>query len=207
MPLIKNIIAVVNLFALFRGINYLLSHTVFSLLPPSRQHQLWQAYFVISLGWGLRIPVFSYVILLSILSFYLLVLSFFDTDYFLLPDSFTFGLLCWGLVMNSTRYGLISPSASFNGFFAGFMLFYSIYLIGYAVYQNCVLGFGDVKLFSALGAWCGLDVLPYILCIASLFGLVVYSVLFLTVRKSVSKIAFGPCLAFAALIVLFIELR
>ena len=206
MPLIKNIITVTNLFSLFRGGYYLLPFSVLSLLSESRQHQLWLTFFWVCLGWSLRFSSFSCVILLSILSFYLLALSFFDADYFLLPDSLTFGLLFWGFLINSTCYGLIPFKASFNGFIASFLLFYSIYLLGYSVYQNSVLGFGDVKLFSALGAWCGLDLLPYILCIASLLGITIYGVLFLTIKIAIKKIAFGPCLAFAALTVLFIQL-
>ncbi|MEQ4922936.1 prepilin peptidase [Proteus hauseri] len=207
MPLIKNIIAAVNLFALFRGINYVLPHSVLSLLPISRQNQLWQAYFVVCVGFGLKIPVFSFVIILSVLSFYLLALSFFDADYFLLPDSLTFWLLFWGLLINSTCYGLISFDASFYGFLVGFTLLYSVHLLGGVIYQNGVLGFGDVKLFSALGAWCGLTLLPYILFVASLLGMIVYGVLFMTTKAPVAKIAFGPCLAFSTLIVLLIKLR
>ncbi|MBG3079769.1 prepilin peptidase [Proteus mirabilis] len=136
------------------------------------------------------------------LTFYLLTLSIFDADYFLLPNDLTFWLLFLGLSINYTTYGLVLFHHAFYGFLMGTGLFYGIYLWGYFIYQECVLGFGDVKLFGAIGAWCGFEKLPYILLGASLLGLCVYCIVLITTKEYLNKVAFGSCLSFSTLMVL-----
>ncbi|MEB6857674.1 A24 family peptidase [Proteus cibi] len=132
----------------------------------------------------------------------MLILSFFDADYFLLPNTLTYWLIFLGLLCNYTTYGLVPFDHAFYGFLGGVGLFYGIYLWGYLIYQKCVLGFGDVKLFGAIGAWCGVEKLPYILLLGSFLGLSVYFSVLITIKNRIKKVAFGSCLAFSTLMVL-----
>ncbi|MEQ5226517.1 A24 family peptidase [Proteus cibi] len=179
-----------------------LPFSLLSLLPKTRRKQLVISYIIVCLYWFFSISSLSLLILLSILSFYLLILSFFDADYFLLPNTLTYWLIFLGLLCNYTTYGLVPFDHAFYGFLGGVGLFYSIYLWGYLIYQKCVLGFGDVKLFGAIGAWCGVEKLPYILLLGSFLGLSVYFSVLITIKNRIKKVAFGSCLAFSTLMVL-----
>lgn len=186
----------------FMAIKICTFYSLLSLLPKSRRYQLIFSYFVIFLYWVTAINSLSLLIIFSMLTFYLLTLSVFDADYFLLPNDLTFWLLFLGLSINYTTYGLAIFHHAFYGFLMGTGLFYGVYLWGYFIYQKCVLGFGDVKLFGAIGAWCGVEKLPYILLGASLLGLCVYCIVLITTKEYLNKVAFGSCLSFSTLMVL-----
>ncbi|MBG5971999.1 MULTISPECIES: prepilin peptidase [Proteus] len=196
----------VSLFSFFNyffiGIKFFVFYSLLSLLPKHRRYQLAFSYFAIFLYWISTYNSLNLLIILSILTFYLLTLSFFDSDYFLLPNNLTFWLLFLGLSCNYTTYGLVSFHHAFYGFLIGTGLFYGVYLWGYFIYQKCVLGFGDVKLFGAIGAWCGFEKLPYILLGGSFLGLCVYCSVLITTKEYLNKVAFGSCLSFSTLIVL-----
>lgn len=172
------------------------------LLSKARREQFTFSYLIICFYWATSIRSFSLLIIFSILTFYLLTLSFFDADYFLLPNNLTFWLIFLGLSCNYTTFGLVPFEHAFYGFLVGAGVFYGIYLWGYFIYQKCVLGFGDVKLFSAIGAWCGFEKLPYILLLGSLLGLSVYCGVLLTTKEFLKKVAFGSCLSFSTLMIL-----
>lgn len=207
MSLFKNNSLFVNFLVLFRYSRYLLPFSMLPYLPLSRRYPLWLGYLISCLYWIVSLPHISLLMVLSVLGFYLFTLAVFDADYFLLPDSLTFGLLSLGFLINNSPYGIISSHKAFYGFLGSFVFFYSIYLLGYFIYQHCVLGFGDVKLFSAIGVWCGLELLPHILLLASLFGLMIYGGIRIATKERITKIAFGSCLAFATLIILYINLK
>ncbi|MEY8503809.1 prepilin peptidase [Proteus faecis] len=186
----------------FVFIKFCLPFSLLFLLPKTRRKQLVISYITVCLYWFFSINSLSLLILLSILSFYLLILSFFDADYFLLPNTLTYWLIFLGLLCNYTAYGLVPFDHAFYGFLSGVGLFYSIYLWGYFICQKCVLGFGDVKLFGAIGAWCGLEKLPYILLLGSFLGLSIYCAVLITIKDRIKKVAFGSCLSFSTLMVL-----
>ncbi|WP_368911449.1 A24 family peptidase [Proteus vulgaris] len=183
-------------------IKFCLPFSLLFLLPKSRRQQLAISYIIICLYWIFSIDSVSLLLILSILSFYLLILSFFDADYFLLPNTLTYWLIFLGLLCNYTAYGLVPFEYAFYGFLGGTGLFYFIYLWGYFICQKCVLGFGDVKLFGAIGAWCGFEQLPYILLLGSFLGLIVYFSVLITINDRIKKVAFGSCLSFSTFMVL-----
>lgn len=183
-------------------INFFLPLSILFLLAKKRCHQFVWSYFITSLYWATSLCSLSLFLTLSVLSFYLLMLSFFDADYFLLPDHLTLLLLIFGVAINMSSYHFIPFYDAFYGFIIGSGLFYSIYLWGYLIYQRCVLGFGDVKLFGAIGMCCGIEKLPYILLLGSFLGVVLYVVIWLTTQEQIKKIPFGSCLAFSTLMVL-----
>ena len=194
------LLSFLNDFLIF--IKFCLPFSLLFLLPKTRRKQLVISYLIICLYWSFSIYSLSLFIILSVLSFYLLMLSFFDADYFLLPNTLTYWLIFLGLLCNYTTYGLVSFEYAFYGFLGGTGLFYSIYLWGYFICQKCILGFGDVKLFGAIGAWCGFEKLPYILLLGSFLGLSVYFAVLITIKDHIKKVAFGSCLSFSTLMVL-----
>lgn len=194
------LLSFLNDFLIF--IKFCLPFSLLFLLPKTRRKQFVISYLIICLYWSFSIYSFSLLIILSVLSFYLLMLSFFDADYFLLPNTLTYWLIFLGLLCNYTTYRLVSFEYAFYGFLGGTGLFYSIYLWGYFICQKCILGFGDVKLFGAIGAWCGFEKLPYILLLGSFLGLGVYFTVLITIKDHIKKVAFGSCLSFSTLMVL-----
>ena len=60
------------------------------------------------------------------------------------------------------------------------------------------MGYGDFKLFAAVGAWLGWQVLPATILIASVVGLI-YALLTIVLRRrqAAQPIPFGPFLAIA----------
>ena len=69
------------------------------------------------------------------------------------------------------------------------------------VYPREAMGFGDVKLMGAIGAFFGWTSIPFTLLVSSLAGSIVGVVLLLTRRVDLQgRIPYGPYLALAALV-------
>ncbi|WP_416431181.1 prepilin peptidase [Piscirickettsia salmonis] len=137
---------------------------------------------------------------LIILSYFLVSLSFIDFYYRYLPNTLTLPLLWLGLLFN------LCPAlhhCSINQAMLGAVIgYYSLQLINLLftrVRNKQGLGGGDIKLFSALGAWFGLNSLPTILFIACLLGLSFSLIQSLYQHKKITCIAFGPFLSLAVL--------
>lgn len=134
----------------------------------------------------------------------LIALTGIDFDEHLLPDSITLPLMWAGLIANS--FGLFTdlPSALW-GAILGYMSLWSVYWAFKLVTGKEGMGFGDFKLLAALGAWLGWSYLPTIILMSSLVGLV-FAVLFMIFsgNKKGAPIAFGPYLAVAGWICLFL---
>ncbi|MEI7704441.1 MAG: prepilin peptidase [Deltaproteobacteria bacterium] len=104
----------------------------------------------------------------------LLALSFIDLDTWLLPHALTIPLLAAGLLLSWA--GLTAaPSliGSALGAGIGWLTFALIAFIGERVLRKEALGFGDVWLLSAIGAWTGAAALLPVILLASLQGTVV----------------------------------
>jgi prepilin signal peptidase PulO-like enzyme (type II secretory pathway) len=122
----------------------------------------------------------------------LILLSWTDIKSYRLPDKLTYPLMIVGLVE-----GYIAD-ATFDrliGMTAGYLIFLTIEYGFRALRGKDGLGRGDAKLLAAGGAWCGWAGLPFIILIASGFGLL--AALILSVRRSTEngRIPFGPFLA------------
>ena len=129
---------------------------------------------------------------------FLIVLSWTDIKHYRLPDKFTFPLIILGLVEG---YIAGEFKARLIGMALGYLAFIAIEYGFKALRGKDGLGRGDAKLLAAGGAWCGWMSLPFIVLIASGFGLL--AALIPSVRKSSEsgRIAFGPFLAFGILMV------
>ncbi|MGJ8525624.1 N-methyltransferase [Halomonadaceae bacterium LMG 33818] len=112
---------------------------------------------------------------LGILEGALLYLSLIDIKRRLLPDYIVMPLLWLGLILNA--FGLFtSAEQALFGAVTGYVCLYAINGFYRLFMQQDGMGYGDVKLFSALGAWAGIQALPVILALAAGLGLLTFMV-------------------------------
>lgn len=131
----------------------------------------------------------------------LLLLTILDLDHYWLPDRLTLPLLAGGLAV---AWWGIGPALDVRaiGAVAGWG---TLAVVG-RFYRwrrgRDGLGGGDPKLFGAIGAWVGWPMLPTILLIASASGLVAVLAARLAGRRvtAMTRVPFGPMLAFAAIV-------
>ena len=140
--------------------------------------------------------------LASLLLLYtLVVLSFIDFDHHLLPDQLTFPLLWLGLICNSQSL-LVSLNDALWGAVAGYLSLWSVYWIFRLLTGRDGLGYGDLKLLAALGAWLGWQALPLVLLLAASSGLCVAMGQKIWRGSADTVLPFGPYLALGGLITL-----
>ena len=104
----------------------------------------------------------------------LLALSFIDLDTWTLPHAITLPLL--GAGVGCSALGLtLAPSlvGSIAGAATGWLSFAAVAFLGERLLKKEALGFGDVWLLGAIGAWTGVAPLLPVVLLASLQGTVV----------------------------------
>jgi leader peptidase (prepilin peptidase)/N-methyltransferase len=127
----------------------------------------------------------------------LLALAMIDWDTTLLPDDITLPLLWAGLVASALQFnsGLKLPDALW-GAVAGYTSLWAVYWAFKLVTGKEGMGYGDFKLFAALGAWFGWSALVPIILMASVIGAVVgIAMKFTSGLREGGYIPFGPFLA------------
>jgi leader peptidase (prepilin peptidase) / N-methyltransferase len=129
---------------------------------------------------------------------YLITLTFIDYEYQLLPDQLTLSLLWLGLLLNACDLITTSQSAILGAL----MGYLSLWLIGWG-FQKFTgkegMGYGDYKLFAAIGAWLGLKSLLPVILLASVTGIIITLLLMLCRKHQHQQpLPFGPYLAIAA---------
>lgn len=136
----------------------------------------------------------------------LIVITFIDLDFQIIPDSITLPGILIGLIAGSFllhdpffRWTLLGFKASIIGAVTGFCLFYLI-----AVLSCGGMGGGDIKMMAMAGALMGWKSVLMTTFLGSLFGSVwgIFLMAFKG-RGRKSKIPFGPFLAAGAIITLF----
>jgi leader peptidase (prepilin peptidase) / N-methyltransferase len=108
----------------------------------------------------------------------LVALALIDVDTWTLPHAITIPLIAAGVVLSTlgaTHCG--TWTSSLVGAAAGWLAFAAVAFIGERVLKKEALGFGDVWLLSAIGAWLGPASLLPVVLLASLQGTVVGLVL------------------------------
>lgn len=127
----------------------------------------------------------------------LVLLAEIDFRSFLLPDILTVPLLICGFVFSASFNPYITPFESSAAALAGYVLPVVATLLMLWRSKEA-FGGGDIKLLSAIGAWLGVEGMLYTLLLSCLlFG--IYSI----IRRQRAG-AFGPALAVAAVVVLFL---
>jgi leader peptidase (prepilin peptidase)/N-methyltransferase len=132
----------------------------------------------------------------------LIAATFIDFDTQLLPDHLTLPVLWLGLVVNLSDGfgvgGIVDLESAVIGAIAGYGFLWGTYWAFKLVTGKEGMGYGDFKLFGAIGAWLGFQLLPGVILIAALSGLVYASITFIRGRRESSQpIPFGPFLAVA----------
>ncbi|MDP3139247.1 MAG: A24 family peptidase [Burkholderiaceae bacterium] len=131
----------------------------------------------------------------------LLTLALIDWDTTLLPDDITLPLLWAGLLAAALRWTPTPLSQAVWGAALGYLSLWLIYWLFKLLTGKEGMGYGDFKLFGALGAWFGMTALPAIVLMASVIGAIVGIALRLRggLREG-GYIPFGPFLAGAGLV-------
>ena len=134
----------------------------------------------------------------------LLTLALIDWDSTLLPDEITLPLLWAGLIAAALQ---INPGVSlidaFWGAVGGYLSLWLVYHAFKLITGKEGMGYGDFKLFAALGAWFGWTALLPMILLASVSGAVVGLVLKYRDRlRDGAYLPFGPFLAASALLMM-----
>ena len=126
----------------------------------------------------------------------IVALALIDWDTTLLPDDITLPLLWAGLICAALRWTDVPLSQSLWGAVAGYMSLWTIYKGFKLLTGKEGMGYGDFKLFAALGAWFGWQALIPIILMASVIGVVVGLTLkFSSGLREGGYVPFGPFLA------------
>jgi leader peptidase (prepilin peptidase)/N-methyltransferase len=133
---------------------------------------------------------------LCLLASALLSLSYIDLKFLLLPDTITLPLLWFGLLWNSTRYGLPTLESAVWGAAFGYFLLWSANSLFRFLRKRDGMGYGDFKLIAALGAWGGWEGIQFILVTSPIIGIIYW--LIFRKRLTDGLIPFGPMLILAA---------
>jgi leader peptidase (prepilin peptidase)/N-methyltransferase len=129
-----------------------------------------------------------------------LALAAIDWDTTLLPDDLTLPLVWAGLCASSLGWSGLSLSTSLWGAVAGYMSLWSVYWLFKLLTGKEGMGYGDFKLFAALGAWLGWSALPAVILMASIIGSVVGIAMKLNAQlREGGYVPFGPFLALGGL--------
>lgn len=132
-----------------------------------------------------------------LLTWALIALAMIDAQTTLLPDDITLPLLWLGLLLALGPVFASLPDAVI-GAAAGYLSLWSVFWLFKLITGKDGMGYGDFKLFAALGAWLGWQALPACLLLASLIGTVYGLASILLQRRDAQKpFPFGPFLAIA----------
>lgn len=152
-------------------------------------------------------------IIYMILSCGLIVATFIDIDYQIIPDEITYGGMALGVILSAVFPQLhgagnrfIALRSSILGLILGGALIYAIAWIGTiafrkkleAIGEETAMGGGDVKYLAMIGAFLGIKGVLLVFFLAPFFGSVVGIIEKL--RRKADIIPYGPYLSIAALI-------
>lgn len=132
----------------------------------------------------------------------LVALTFIDWDTTLLPDDITLPLVWLGLIVAALRWNTeVTLLSSVWGAVAGYLSLWSVYWLFKLVTGKEGMGYGDFKLFAALGAWFGWQALIPMILLASVIGAIVGIAMKLnSALREGGYVPFGPFLAGAGVV-------
>jgi len=141
----------------------------------------------------------------------LVVITFIDLDFQIIPDRITLPGIPLGIVSGSLllpdpflRSAPLGLQASLIGAGSGFLVYYLIAVLGEKVFRKEAMGGGDIKMMAMLGGFMGWKSIILTTFLGSLLGSVI-GIFLIAVkgRKQGAQIPFGPFLALGAVISLF----
>jgi leader peptidase (prepilin peptidase)/N-methyltransferase len=164
-------------------------------------------YLIIFWRFGFGLHTVTYFIFSSAL----IVITFIDLDFQIIPDRITLTGIPLGFLAGSfllpdpfARSSLLGIKESLIGLVSGFGLFYLVALAGSAIFKKEALGGGDIKMMAMVGALMGWKTVLLTTFLGSLTGSV-FGITFMVLKgkNRTTKLAFGPFLALGAIITLF----
>lgn len=134
--------------------------------------------------------------------------TFVDFEHLIIPDRVTLGGIVAGLVLSplvpalhDATSPLLALIRSGIGAAVGWILVWGIGYVGTLVFRKDAMGFGDVKLMGAIGAFLGWQGVLFTITISSFVGSIAGVTLVLMRRREMqSRIPYGPYLALAAIL-------
>jgi len=130
----------------------------------------------------------------------LLALAMIDWDTTFLPDDMTLPLLWAGLVASALQWTSVPLPAAVWGAVAGYLSLWLVYWSFKLATGKEGMGFGDFKLFAALGAWFGWQALVPIILMSSVIGVVIgIAMKCSSALREGGYVPFGPFLAGAGM--------
>ena len=130
----------------------------------------------------------------------LVALTLIDWDTTLLPDDLTLPLLWSGLVAALLGWTSVPVDSAIWGAVAGYLSLWLVYWAFKLTTGKEGMGYGDFKLFAALGAWFGWQALVPIVLMASVIGAVVgLGMKAMSALREGGVVPFGPFLALGGL--------
>ena len=137
-----------------------------------------------------------------LLTWFLIPLTGIDVDHQLLPDALTLPLVWLGLLASlfhdpaSAGALPVSPRDAIVGAVSGYLFLWGVFHAFLLLTGKEGMGDGDFKLFAALGAWMGWQMLPLILLLSAAVGALV-GIALIVFRKQGREvpIPYGPYLA------------
>ncbi len=137
--------------------------------------------------------------------------TFVDFDHMILPDSVTIGGMIAGPIFSALVPAMHGESVWYRGLLesgigeiAGFGLLFLIAVLGEKIFKKEAMGFGDVKLMGAVGAFLGWQAVVFVLIAGSVAGSVVGVTLILLKKNELQgRIPFGPYLSLGTVIWIF----
>jgi leader peptidase (prepilin peptidase) / N-methyltransferase len=130
----------------------------------------------------------------------LVTLALIDWDTTLLPDDITLPLLWSGLIASALGWTSAALPAALWGAVAGYLSLWLVFWSFKLITGKEGMGYGDFKLFAALGAWFGWQGLVPIILMASVIGAIIgIGMKFTSGLREGGYIPFGPFLAGAGL--------
>lgn len=156
---------------------------------------LWLEY-----GWSPLTPVYMLV------AGGLILATFVDMEHMIIPDRVSIGGMLAGLVfsglfpaLHGETHVLSGLGASVIGLVVGAGSLWLVSVLGKMAFRKDAMGFGDVKLLGAIGAFMGWQGGLFTIMLSSLAGSLVGLLFILSGRREwQSRIPYGPYLALAA---------
>ena len=126
----------------------------------------------------------------------IVALAMIDWDTTFLPDDITLPLLWGGLIAAALKLTAVPLTTALWGAVAGYLSLWCVYWAFKLVTGKEGMGYGDFKLFAALGAWFGWPALIPMILMASVIGAIVgIAMKFSSGLREGGYIPFGPFLA------------
>jgi len=133
--------------------------------------------------------------------------TFVDLEHLIIPDRVTLGGIVAGLVLSPLAPALHHTTSwqtsllrSVIGLVVGWGSLWLVRQLGQLAFKKEAMGFGDVKLLGAMGAFFGWQGVLFIIIASSFAGSIVgVSMIFFGGKEWQSRIPYGPYLALAAI--------